>query len=58
MKRNKQERTKLITEPDAEAIIRKYMEKSGLPKQRAGNELIRLAGKIKRLIPVEAESAP
>lgn len=40
MKRNKQERTKLITEPDAEAIIRKYMEKSGLPKQRAGRKSV------------------
>jgi len=45
--------TVLITQPDTEAIIAEAIRITGQKKTRAGNDLIRLAAKIRRFSVVE-----
>jgi hypothetical protein len=44
----KKNMTVLITQPDTEAIIAEAIRITGQKKTRAGNDLIRLAAKIRR----------
>jgi hypothetical protein len=45
----KKKLTVLVTNPDTEKIIREVMRIDGQTKERAGNDLLRLAAKIRRI---------
>jgi hypothetical protein len=46
--------TVLVTKPDTEAIIAEAMKRTGQTKERAGNDLLRLAATIRRFPVLDA----